>query len=154
MSTLEDRSKQFAKERADGQAAHSGDRQAALSHFVIAQAASPADVVNNYEIAVMLRELKRNDEAVHAYEKVIAAAPRHIDGLRGLGLVERARGDHAKAAHWFSRALEIDPSGLQNKLDLAFELRETKQNHAADALYAEVLTIQPANSFALRKDEQ
>jgi tetratricopeptide (TPR) repeat protein len=53
-----------------------------------------------------------NQAAISMFEEVIAASPDSVDARYGLGLAQKASGDHAAAANSFQRALSITESAL------------------------------------------
>ena len=72
-----------------------------------------------------LMRLRRDDEAIEVYERVVAMAPEHADSFLDLGVLYRERGEIALALEAFGRARSILPerstyaTALGNTLMLA-----------------------------------
>jgi arylsulfatase A-like enzyme/Flp pilus assembly protein TadD len=66
-----------------------------------------------------LRALGRPAEAREAYERAATLAPRDPDPLNGMGVLAVQAGDLGTAATLFGRALELDPSLGESRMNLA-----------------------------------
>jgi tetratricopeptide (TPR) repeat protein len=68
--------------------------------------------------------------AEEIWQDILALNPRYAYAHAGLGTVAARKGEHRQAVGHFRRALEIDPTATQARLDLAlalFDLGETKE---------------------------
>jgi len=66
-------------------------------------------VTNRYAIGYCLAQLQRYDEAEVWYRKVLESRPDHPEAHNDLGNIAMLRGDAAKAAGLYARAVELKP---------------------------------------------
>ena len=85
-------------------ARRAGDRQGALAAYEAAAACNPKQVNVQVEIAAVLREIGRLDEAETALKRVLSVEQNHFAALVELGHVQRRRGDHPAALASFDAA--------------------------------------------------
>ena len=82
------------------------------------------------DIATAHHNAGRLDLAAASYEKVLLAAPQHVDALRLLGLIALQVGDFEKAISLIKRSLALNPSNAwaHNNLGIAYQ---SQGHHAA-----------------------
>ena len=106
-----------------------------------------ADALNNRGIT--LQELKRFDEALASYDRVLAIKPDYAEALnnRGNTLQELKRFDEALAS--YDRALAIKPDYAEAHSNRGNTLQELKRLDEALASYDRALAIKPDYAEAL-----
>ncbi len=67
-----------------------------------------------------------NDGASRIFEQIVAANPENVDALYGLGLVNKATGNHSAAAAAFTQALDITERALS-----AVEITSHAEGHTS-----------------------
>lgn len=125
-----------------------GDDLLARQSFETAVKARPDFVVAWMAKGVI--ELRQHDtaSAVRSFRQVTKINPRHADGFHMLGLALNQRGKTAAAVAALLRSADLDPTGVESRLDAAILLRELNPLKA-DALVEEAIFIQPTNARAL-----
>jgi len=63
------------------------------------------------------------DSAQAAYNELLAKDPTYIEGFVQLGNISAERGDFARAVEYFSKAVDLDPTNLDNNMN-ALQARE------------------------------
>ena len=72
--------------------------------------ATSLDVASLLRTALTLHQAGRLDEAEQLYRRILAAEPRHFDGLHLLGAIFSQRGDHAAAVRQIDAAIVVNPN--------------------------------------------
>jgi tetratricopeptide (TPR) repeat protein len=116
-----------------------GEFSDALTYFQKAAALDPARSGIQRELADVLRELDRNDEARDVLRGVLSHDPTDWNALVGLGLLARHRGDHAAAAALFRHAADCNPDHLGIQLELGLSLRLAGLAQRAAHVYRSLL---------------
>jgi predicted TPR repeat methyltransferase len=98
--------------------------------------------------AVRLHQLGRLEEAQALYRRVLAAAPRQFDALHLLGVIERQRGQPARAVEFIQEALRADPHQARAHCNLGAALQDLGRVDAALASYEAALRIDPGYALA------
>jgi tetratricopeptide (TPR) repeat protein len=88
------------------------------------------------------------DEAVAAYEKVLAIDPDHAAAHINLGTLYYNRQDHSRAEHHYRRAIEADPRYALAYFDLGNVLDETGRVREAIQTYETALRLAPTYADA------
>jgi predicted Zn-dependent protease len=115
-----------------------GRREEALAHFQAAARIDAGNLENQGEIAAVLCELGRLDEAQEIARAVGDKRPDLVVSWRVLGEIARKRGDMRQALEHFRAAAALDPQNLWLHAEVASALRELRQFKEAVA-YAEAL---------------
>ncbi len=84
---------------------YGGDRQAALANFTKATAADPADARYRANLALALGMLGRYEECLALYGQMLKPGEAHYN----LAVICDSRGDGARAAQEYAKAVAIDP---------------------------------------------
>jgi len=120
-----------------------GDSDGAIRWYERALALRPyADAEMN--LAAVLAQRGRLDEAVAHYRAAIRADPGYAFAYTSYGVLEADRGhfDEAIAAH--RRALAIDPNLMEAHANLAAALEDLGRDDEAKREYAEALRLKPS----------
>jgi tetratricopeptide (TPR) repeat protein len=127
-----------------------GDHWSACERLRTAARLSPDNLQVLTELAAMLRDLDRPEEAASLYQQVLGRNPDQVQAHMGLGWIARARGDdntalaHFTVAHEHLRgAAATDPVNLQILTQLAAALRGMNRSEDATAVYQQILLIEP-----------
>ncbi|HUB07187.1 MAG TPA: tetratricopeptide repeat protein [Myxococcales bacterium] len=110
----------------------------------------PEDVETHYDLGIAYKEMGLVDEAIGEFEQAAAGAqgkPREADCLAMIGLCATGKGDAARAADVYERALAVAGLRPETQLNLYFELG-TAQEEIGDATkalsaYERVAAIDP-----------
>ncbi len=94
------------------------------------------------------QKLEKFDEAVKAYEIVLAKAPDDFECLNNIGNAKAGLGDHAGAVEVLRRAVEIDPKAAPTRLNLASALVALGRDDEAEAVLRKAAEDFPADSHA------
>jgi tetratricopeptide (TPR) repeat protein len=128
-------------------AASAGRYRQAATDLLEAVRRNPEQPTAHLVLGAVMDALGRLDEAREHYQKAIDLEnnPR---AYYGLGLVQ-ARGDvDEDAARSFARAVELDPSLKQARIELAKTYERLGRTEAALTAYAELLRSDPLNAVA------
>ena len=87
-----------------------GDLERSLDLYGRATAADPSLTSAAFNRAIALRDLGREDEAIAAFEAILANDPDSVGVLFNLGNMYIARGDAERGVALVNRAVELDPS--------------------------------------------
>ena len=87
-----------------------GDPEQAIAICRAHLAQQPGHMSGHVVYGQALYDARRTEEAQAVFEKALALDPDNAIVLRQLGDIAREKGDNAEAKHWYSRALESDPS--------------------------------------------
>jgi tetratricopeptide (TPR) repeat protein len=126
-----------------------GDMAAALHYLQQAAANDPKRLNLQCDVASVLRDLSRFDEATQALSTVLAHEPRHAGALIGLGLLARQRGDHIRAAALFRDVLQDNADHIGVQLELALSLRQAGFTEQAASIYRSILAHDASKVGAL-----
>src|ERR1051326_3151572 len=129
-------------------AAEDGRYDEALAKVDKLVAKNPADVVLQYERAMILVDASRIDDAEAALRKVVAAKPDFYDAQRMLGriIIDRAGSDRAKiddALTHLQAAFKIYPDDLATGMAVAQILQNTGRWAEAERVLATMLERAP-----------
>jgi tetratricopeptide (TPR) repeat protein len=123
-----------------------GDNTAAIRHARAAVDLDPSNLWARSELALVLRELDRSDEAIAIYEGILRRDERHAPSLLGLGWFARLRRDEDAAVRYFTAAHEslcaaadADPKKLHLQVQLAYALRGLNRHDEAAAIFEKIL---------------
>jgi tetratricopeptide (TPR) repeat protein len=100
-------------------------------------------------LADCLRQLGRLAEAKEHYEQGISIQPDLHHAIRAVARISTELGETEDAADYWLRAWVLDPSDLQDALDLIAALALAKRTALLDAAVAQVRTRHAANAEAL-----
>ncbi|MHB8420687.1 MAG: tetratricopeptide repeat protein [Myxococcales bacterium] len=101
----------------------------------------PEDVETHYDLGIAYKEMGLVDEAIGEFELAATGAhgkPREADCLAMIGICVSGKGDAAKAAEVYERALTVGGLRPETQLNLSFELGIAREEmgDAASALEA------------------
>jgi len=113
---------------------------------------APKEPVYPYNLGDLLREkTKRWDEAQAAYEQALALDGEYVWAVRGLALLEKARGKVAQSEALFRKAMLLAPKEPVYPTNLGNLLREkTKRWDEAQAAYEQALALDGEYVWAVR----
>ncbi len=101
------------------------------------------------ELARAYEGLGRLDEAGSIYRFYLAATPRHPPFLAALARIAAKKGDDETVARLYRKAVDLDPSVLTYRLELALALHRLGRFSEAKSLYLELLGRLPHNPSLL-----
>jgi len=127
----------------------SGDRAGALATFEVAAASDPGNLAIRNEIAYLLRDLDRLDEADSVFRGMLEIEPRHVGALSGIGYILRQRGNRSAALHAFEAAAVAAPDKVDLRVEIGRELQALRRFDEAEIMYRNVIGRSPAHSGAL-----
>ena len=87
-----------------------GDREAALAACLQAAAVAPGWLPAQLAVAKTLLQLRKVDEAVLAFEKVLQADPKHLESLFFLGGLHEYQGHVEASTACYERLLQLAPN--------------------------------------------
>ena len=129
-----------------------GDDRAALDILRAAAHLNPSNLRLLTELAAVLRDLGKADEASTTYRQILGRDERHVQSHFGLGWIARAQRNEAAALEHFMAAQEIlraaadaDRGNIQIHAQLATALRESGHLDEAAAVYQHVLSLDARN---------
>jgi tetratricopeptide (TPR) repeat protein len=105
---------------------------------------APGDPWVHYELANLLRDSQRRDDAVREYRRAIDLDPRHSAALTNLGVVLQEDGQLGPAVTYYRRALVAEPDFVPAHFNLANALRATGQGGEAIRHYREAIRLEPS----------
>jgi len=127
-----------------------GDHWGARDRLRDAAKMSPDNLQVLTELAAVLRDLDRPEEAASLYQQVLARNPDQVQAHMGLGWIARARcDDNAARAHFtvayehLGAAAAADPNNLPILSQLATALRGMNRSEDATAIYQQIVSIDP-----------
>lgn len=109
---------------------------------------APDSQLNYYSRGIVLRALKRDDEAVAAFEKAIGMGLLDAEenrALREMGLARMRQERHVDAIPLFRRALLIEPGDFLSRKNLAFAHLKLSQYAEARAQFERLAQMNPAD---------
>jgi len=92
-----------------------GQLDQALAEYDIAIAADPTFEVALYNRALTFRDLGESEQAIAGFESVLTRNPNSVGALYNLGNLLIADGRVTQGTELINRAIELDPSLLQQK---------------------------------------
>jgi predicted TPR repeat methyltransferase len=97
---------------------------------------------------VALHQQGRLEQARALYRQVLALAPQQFDALHLSGVIERQRGDPARAVELIRAALQVDGSQARAHSNLGAALQDLGQPEAALDAYDSALRLDPRYALA------
>jgi Flp pilus assembly protein TadD len=110
-------------------------------------AAQPDTVEAYYNLAVILQQTQRQDEACILYRKLLKLRPNHIEALHNLAVFLQERGDFGEAESLFRREIAAGSQNPSAYTNLGVLLQKRNCLEEAETLYQKALAIkldQPA----------
>ena len=107
-----------------------------------------ARIQSNLLAGLALQKSGRLDDALAAYEQVLALEPRHFDALHLSGVIAAQRTDWAEAARLITEALAINPHHAGAHYNLGYALEDLRRFRAAIASYDKAIALQPDHTVA------
>ncbi len=107
-----------------------------------------------FDLAHVLQQLGRVDEAIERYRQVVEMDSDHVDAWNNLGVLLAERGRANEACEAFQRALNTDPSNAMARYNLADTLDELKRPREACVHWKEYLRydpVSPRGTFARQR---
>jgi len=104
--------------------------------------------MSEQHIAEIALESGNLDMATALYDKIVAADPRSVAGLTGLGDTLYAVGDFTRAGVYYQRAVQVDPKALQAMVGIARVAIHQRRFDDAISTYQKVLVLTPDNPMA------
>ncbi|MBL8700344.1 MAG: tetratricopeptide repeat protein [Alphaproteobacteria bacterium] len=101
-----------------------GDVATAERYYLAAMRARPQAVEPAVNLATLMRQIGRLDDAARVIERTLQRCGEHARLLEQLGLVALDRNHPADAEHAFRRALALDPDGATLHANLAEALND------------------------------
>jgi tetratricopeptide (TPR) repeat protein len=121
-----------------------GELDAALGYFEMAAKAEPKNPDLRCELATVLREASRLDEAERVLKAVIETHPQHAAALTGLGHLARQREDRGATLRWFEAAMAAEPEDISIRVEFARALRQQGEFARARQIIEKVLDDEPS----------
>ena len=87
----------------------------------------PKNVLGLYLLGVSKQKLKKNNESIECFDKIVSLLPRNADAYNSLGLATLSNGDIDKAIELFISAINIDPKNANSWSNLGCQFRTKKQ---------------------------
>lgn len=139
----------LARERDDEPGAV-GHFSAALEQLNAANGGDPAGPAQRSQLATVLRELGRFDEAAEIYRRLLADDPQHAAAHEGLAWIARKRQDFATALGHFRTVAELRPEDGVAQINLARLLAEMNRVTEAKSVYNELCARTPDAAAPMR----
>ncbi|MCB2088528.1 MAG: sulfotransferase [Sphingomonadaceae bacterium] len=128
-----------------------GRQQAALDIASAELAAADQSLrVARYR-AFLAQQLERFDEAIPAYEMIIARAPNDFECWNNLGNARSGAGDFAGAVEALQRAVALDPGAAPARLNLGAALLSDEREADAIAMFEGIAQDFPDDTQALNQ---
>jgi predicted Zn-dependent protease len=125
-----------------------GELDAAIGYFQAAVKADPNTPDLGCELASVLREASRLDEAEQTLKAVVETRPQHAPALAALGHLARQREDRVGTLRWFEAAMAADPHDVSIRVEFARALRQKGEFARARQIIEKVLDDDPAAAKA------
>jgi tetratricopeptide (TPR) repeat protein len=126
-----------------------GEHNTALTLFEKAAAENSDDPSARIEIADVLVDLGRYDEAEAIFSTVLERSPRHFWALMGLGRLYRKRGDRSTALTCFDQASAADPRQDAAIIEIAATLSDLGRVNQARRVVDALISKAPGHFSAL-----
>jgi tetratricopeptide (TPR) repeat protein len=104
---------------------------------------NPDAFLAHYNLAHLLHDEGRLEEAAHHYREVVRIRPNHAWAHNNLGKVVQDRGDAGLAIEYYGRAVALDPDFFEAHNNLAVLLAEQGRAEEARSHYQTALQIAP-----------
>ena len=121
-----------------------GELDAAIGYFEAGAKADPKNPDLGCELASVLREASRLDEAERTLNAVVEMHPEHAPALAALGHLARQREDRPATLRWFEAAAAADPHDVSIRVEFARALRQKGEFARARQIIEKVLDDEPA----------
>jgi Flp pilus assembly protein TadD len=112
----------------------------------------PGDAIAQYDLAAALAGERRYEEAIAAYEQLLAAHPGDARALNSLGATEESAGDWQRAQASYAQAIEAHPESRDATCDARFNLARLELGHGqaggAEAQFRAMLAGCPEDAAA------
>jgi Flp pilus assembly protein TadD len=122
------------------------ERAASDSHPVTRN--SSPSTMDELHIAEVSLDSGNLDVATTLFEKIVAADPRSVPGLTGLGNTLYAVGDFTRARVYYERALQVEPEATAPMIGVARVAIHQRRFDEAIATYHKVLALTPSDPLA------
>lgn len=103
----------------------------------------------HYAVGRYLDGMRAWDKAAAAYQRAVAADPRHAEAHNGLGVALARLGRHEEAERALRRAVEIEPQRAHLRSNLGFMMLKSGRLSEALAELKAAVTIDPDDATAL-----
>jgi tetratricopeptide (TPR) repeat protein len=130
-----------------------GDSRAACRRLRVVTELDPDNLHAATDLASVLHELDRLEEATGIYQQILAKKGNHVQPHMGLGWIASARGyDEAARAHftvahqYLCEANATDPNNLHTLTQLAAALRGMNRPEEATPIYQKMLAMDPKHA--------
>jgi tetratricopeptide (TPR) repeat protein len=123
--------------------------QEASDSFTALQVVSATTAAAAFAQALALHQAGRLSDAERIYRQVLAAQPKHFDGLHLLGVIFMQRGDAAAAVRQIDAALKVEPRHILALNNRGNALQQLRRFDEALASYDSALAVRPDYAEAL-----
>ncbi len=121
---------------------------AAPSPITTAPIATGSSARAEFDVAVMLREDGRLDEARVAFEGLLTAHPNHLGLIGNIGIIAWEQGDLPNALEYLARAVTLDPRNPLRLRHLGTVLLHTKTYELAAETFGCAVALDPDDTLA------
>jgi tetratricopeptide (TPR) repeat protein len=121
---------------------------ALLAGYERAVAANPEDAQAHYDLATVLRDGGRGEEAIRHYTHAVRLEPDHVQARTDLGGALVDAGRLEEAADQYRRALRAAPDDARTRFNLGSALARSGHWPEAVAEYRRVIALTPADAEA------
>lgn len=108
------------------------DVHRAREHIDRALQLDPYNAGRHYLLGLVLKEEKRHDQAIVAFQRVISLKPNLTDAYNMLGNVYADLGSYREAVPFYLKAIELEPKEPEPHLNLAGAYRDLGKNHESE----------------------
>lgn len=128
---------------------HLGDNDSAYYYYAKAYELAPDELLVLENFASLCYNMKRYDEAVGLYQKILVKDPKHASALARLGDIYGHKEEFEKAVDYYNQALEIenDNCGLWFNLGVLY-FQEMKDNDNAINAFSRTVDLCPEDKNA------
>lgn len=117
----------------------------ALRQCDVSLAINPRSIVMRFQRGRILYELKRMDEALEEFDRVLTLDPLHDEALQLAGYIATVSGDADAGRAYYSRYLDINPGDVAIRMRIAFELAQAGDAVGAMQFIQVGLDVDPQN---------
>ncbi len=125
-----------------------GDLLQARECFERAVAINPAMPVAHFNIATLLQNDGRADQAAVYYRRAIDFNPSYVEAHFGLATVLQGQGNHDGAAKCYRTVIALNPSSFQAHVNLGIVLQQMGDQESAAAQYRAAVRCNPESPEA------